>query len=154
MAEKLLKTRPANENDFQYVWNVYSEAVKPLVEPKLKGGWVDTVEIERFRKTWKAAGSHIIMLDNTPIGWGGAVVSEREVRIDHLYIEPSHRGKGYGSRLVAELTKQWSKDGKTVYASVLRDEKRLAVLSSRLGFVKGSDETKQPLVETLVYRAK
>jgi GNAT superfamily N-acetyltransferase len=152
MPETLLATRPAKESDFQYVWGVYREAVKPYIEPKLKDGWIDSVEIERFRKIWKAADSHIIMVDKTPIGWGGAVVSENEIRIDHLYIEPQHRGKGYGTRLVSELTKMWSKEGKTIYAPVLR-EKRLVALTSRIGFVKHGDDT-DSLVQMLVYKKK
>lgn len=150
MPEKLLATRPAKDSDFQYVWDVYREAVKAHIGPKLKGGWVDSVEVEKFRKTWKAGDSHIVLMDSIPIGWSGVVASEKEVRIEHLYIEPQHRGKGYGTRLVSEMTKRWTNEGKAVYAPVLR-EKRLVTAISRLGFSAQGGADDHPLVQTLVY---
>jgi GNAT superfamily N-acetyltransferase len=151
MPQKILATRPATGNDFQYVWSVYSGAVKQHIAPKLKDGWHDSVEVEKFRKMWKPIDSHIITVDENPIGWGGVVTSGNEVWIEHLYIEPSHRGKGYGTRLVSELTKQWNQEGKTVHAPVLKDE-RLKKLVSRLGFERSGEDSAHALTQTFTYK--
>lgn len=153
MSEKILKTKPATDKDFPYVWRVYCDAVKHYIEPKLKDGWSDSVEVERFRKTWKAGDSHIITVDGEAIGWCGAKISSNNVHIDHLYIEPSHRGKGYGSRLVSEMITVWKKEGKSVHAPVMKD-KRLIAATSRLGFTPQKDEGDSPLVQAMVYQAK
>lgn len=151
MPERILATRPATESDFQYVWSVYREAVKPHITPKLKDGWHDDVEIENFRNMWKAPDSHIVTVDELPVGWGGVVTSGNEIWIEHLYIEPGHRGKGYGTRLVSELTKQWNQEGKSVHAPVLKDE-RLMKLVSRLGFEKTGADSAHSLTHTFTYK--
>src|ERR1700722_798703 len=150
MAEKILATRPATERDFEYVWSVYSDAVKPHITPHLENGWHDTVEVEKFRKMWGPDGSHIITVDGTSVGWAGIVVTDKEVHIDHLYIERSHRGRGYGTRLVSEMTKQWSEQGKTVRAPVLKDQ-RLLKLVSPFGFEPG-EEAGNSLTRTFTYK--
>ena len=150
MAEKILATRPATERDFEYVWSVYSDAVKPHITPHLKNGWQDAVEVEKFRKTWRPDGSHVITVDNTSVGWSEIVVTDNEVHIDHLYIERGHRGKGYGTRLISEMTKQWKEQGKAVRAPVLKDQ-RLLKLVSRLGFEAG-EEAGNSLTRTFTYK--
>jgi len=152
MAERILATRPATKDDFEYVWSVYSDAVKPHIVPHLKNGWQDAVEIENFRKMWSPSGSHIITVDGSHVGWAGVVVSDKQVEIEHLYIERSHRGKGYGTRLVSEMAKRWSEQGKAVSAPVLSDE-RLLKWVSRFGF-QLSGETGGRLTRTFAYRPK
>lgn len=152
MAEQHLATRPATDGDFQYAWRVYSEAVKPYIEPKLKNGWIDEAEIERFRKVWNVADTHIITINGAAIGWAGAVISDTEVRIDHLYIEADHRGKGYGSKLVSEMSKTWTDQGKRIVAPVMKDQ-RLIDAAVRLGFQKHA-EGDDTLVQLLVMQKK
>jgi GNAT superfamily N-acetyltransferase len=152
MKEQLLTTRSATDSDLEYVWKVYKEAVKSHIEPKLKQGWVDANELTNFRKAWKPANSHIIMMDSVPIGWGGVVVTPTEASIEHLYIEPAHRGKGYGTRLISEMLQVWRKEGKAVHAPVLKGSRAIGA-ATRLGFEKRTDSD-QPLVDLLTYQPK
>ena len=153
MSESILETRPATDADFQYVWRVYSDAIKDHITPHLQDGWRDGIEIERFRKIWNIADTHIITVDQKPVGWGGIVVSENEVLIEHLYIEAAYQGKHIGSRIISEMTAQWTKEGKTVRAEVLKDEKIMA-LASQLGFEKAATSTDHPLTHTFTYASR
>ncbi len=45
---KKLETRPAQPSDEDFVWTTYAEAVRPLVEPNLAQGWIDTNERANF----------------------------------------------------------------------------------------------------------
>jgi GNAT superfamily N-acetyltransferase len=153
MSESILETRPATGDDFQYAWSVYSDSIKDHITPLLKSGWDDAVEIERFRKIWSPADSHIITVDQEPIGWGGAVISKNEVRIEHLYIEARHQDKGIGSRLISELAAQWAREGKTVRADLLKDE-RIMEAASRLGFEKTEGDSDHPLTHTFTYKSR
>jgi GNAT superfamily N-acetyltransferase len=153
MSESVLETRPATGDDFQYVWSVYSDSIKDHITPHLKSGWDDAVEIERFRKIWNAADSHIIMVDQKPVGWGGVVISEKEVRIEHLYIEGAHRGKHIGPRLVSEMAAQWTREGKIVRAELLKDE-RIMELASHIGFEKTESDSDHPLTHTFTYKSR
>jgi GNAT superfamily N-acetyltransferase len=152
MGESILETRPATVDDFQYVWRVYSDSIKDHITPHLKSGWDDSVEIERFRKLWNAADSHIIMVDQKPVGWGGIIISDEEVTIEHLYIEAPHRGKHIGPRIVSEMAAQWTREGKIVRADLLKDD-RIMALASHLGFEQSESITDHPLTQTFTYKS-
>jgi GNAT superfamily N-acetyltransferase len=139
MKEKLLATRPASDSDFDFAWKVYCKSVKPLIEPKLSRAWVDDDERERFRFLWDPAVAQVITIDDEPVGWGAATVTEEKVVIDHLYFLEEHRGKGYGTRLLSELIQLWKGQGKAVHASVLKENRALS-LAARLGFEKLQDD--------------
>ena len=152
MKEQVLSTRPATVADLDYVWNVYKEAVRPHIEPQLKHGWIEATEFSNFSKSWKQADTHIILIDGVSIGWGGVDLSGTDASIEHLYIEPAHRGKGYGTRLVSELLLVWEAEGKAVHAPILKGSPAIGAVI-RLGFGKRSD-SQLPLVELLTFKAK
>jgi GNAT superfamily N-acetyltransferase len=139
------------DNDFDYAWKVYSEAVKPHIAPLLKRGWEDHVEVDNFRKVWSLPTSHIITLDQIPVGWIGVLISGDHVEIEHLYIDSSFRGRGIGSRLVSELIKQWNQEGKAVKANELRDP-RVSRFASRLGLVAAGSDSDGAVTRAFVYR--
>ncbi|MEW6734858.1 MAG: GNAT family N-acetyltransferase [Acidobacteriota bacterium] len=133
MIERVLETRPATDSDFDFAWRIYLEAVRPMIEPKLNRAWDDADERERFRSIWQPANAHVITLDNQPIGWGSANISDDKAVIDHLYIEEQYRGKGYGTKLLSELLNLWNSQGKAVHASIIKENRAIS-LSHRLGF--------------------
>ena len=135
MPEKILETRQATAGDLDYAWSVYSENIRPYIEPKLKDTWVDAKQKERFLTIWRPEESYMITVDEKPIGWGAAKISDKEVTLIHHYIEPAAQRKGYSTRLLSELLKEWTGKGRTVHAEVLRDPQAQA-LYQRLGFIK------------------
>jgi len=143
-----LATHAAKDHDFDFAWSVYSEVVRPLIEPKLNRTWTDSEEMENFREVWNSAESQIITLDGVPIGWGAAKVTDDEVEIYHLYISDQYRGKDYATTLLSELLQQWKAEGKTVRAPVLKDE-RLIPWTERLGGVKHEEND---LIQIMVVR--
>jgi|ERR1043166_1853692 GNAT superfamily N-acetyltransferase len=139
MTKKILETKQATETDFEYAWSVYKDTIKSHIQPKLKREWLDAKEQEQFRTVWRPDEAYVITVDEQRIGWGAAKVSEKEVTIDHFYIEPAHQNKGYGSRLTSELLKRWKEEGRTVYANVLKDP-RVQAFAQRLGFANVRDD--------------
>jgi hypothetical protein len=65
----ILETRPTSDADHDFVWRVYSEVVRPMIEPHLRAvGWRDEDERPKFQRIWSPAHSHVIELDGRPIG--------------------------------------------------------------------------------------
>jgi predicted GNAT family acetyltransferase len=149
MKERILATRPAASADFDYAWKVYQQAIRPLIEPQLQRTWVESNENARFRSVWNEANAHVITLDGTAVGWAAANVTDTEVEIEHFYIEEPHRGKGYATRILTELIRNWLAEGKSVHASVLTAG-RATALAKRLGF---SHQRQDELVTLMVNAA-
>ncbi|HET9225048.1 MAG TPA: GNAT family N-acetyltransferase [Thermoanaerobaculia bacterium] len=122
------------------MWETYREAIKPLIGPKLEGGWDDKREQDRFKAVWREDSSHIVMLDGEPIGWGAITLEATTVTIDHFYLLEAHRGKGYGTRILESLISQWNREGKEVRANVIRDNPALS-LAPALGFMETEEGT-------------
>lgn len=146
--KRTLATRPATDRDFDFAWEVYVEAVRPVIEPKLDRSWDDAFERERFRETWDAATAHVIALDDEAIGWGAVTESQDRIVIDHFYIREHHRGRGYGATLLSELRKSWTETGKAVHASLVKDS-RLIGAAERFGFERTQEDD---LVQEMVLR--
>lgn len=137
--QKVLETRKAQKSDEDFIWSIYKEAVRPLIEPKLKGAWDDAKERLNFRKIWVLENTHIIAVDGYDIGWLSGDESGSVVTIDHFYVRSSERGKGYGGRLIDELIGRWKGLGKSIELSMLKGVKARAFVDGR-GFKVVADE--------------
>lgn len=138
--EKTLNTRPATGSDFDFAWEVYRDAVRPMIEPKLKGKWDDTKEKENFRSIWEPTTVHVILLDGTPMGWGAVTSEKNKVVIKHFYFQEKHRGKGYGTKMLEELLAKWKGEGKEVHVDTVNGS-RAASMAYRLGFIRKKEDT-------------
>lgn len=148
MQKHMLETRPISEADHNFVWRVYSEVVRPMIEPHLQSGWRDEDERPKFQRIWRPAHSHVIELDGLPIGWLTVDESAPKISLQHLYIDPSFQSRGYGGRVLDGLFDKWHKAEKTVELSIFKGSRLEKFVSDR-GFVAIADEGL-----TRLYRSK
>jgi GNAT superfamily N-acetyltransferase len=143
--QRILETSRATARDLDYVWSVYRQIVRPLIEPRLPGGWDDSTERGKFIDSFVLDESHILRLDGKPIGWLAGKDDGKTALLEHMYIEEPHRGKGYGGRVFQELLKEWKSAGKKVNVQVLKNT-RAREFILRQGF---STTSSVQLTETL-----
>jgi GNAT superfamily N-acetyltransferase len=145
-----LRTRAAKEQDFDFVWPIYRDAVRPFVEPKLDRKWDDEEELHRFKNLWRPSESYIITCEGEMIGWYAARVTERRATIHHFAIATPHRGKGHATQLLTKLLQTWTSEGREVEASALKGS-RQAVLYQRLG---GQQTRKDELAVFMMWKRR
>jgi GNAT superfamily N-acetyltransferase len=143
--QRILETRPATDSDEQFLWKLYEESVKPLMEKHIAGGWDSAAERTKFLSSVQLSGVHVLELDGQPIGWLGGEVGDTEAVLEHFYVEPGERGNGVGGTVFRELVDSWKAAGKTVKVSLHSDAKALDFVR-RQGFVTaGGDQITETL---------
>lgn len=136
--QKILETRAAVENDESYIWHLYSEAARPLVEPHMSTDWDDGKEKARFLKELNIEACHILLLDGEPVGWAAGIDSPGQFKLEHLYIDPEERGKGIGGTFFKEYSAKLQKEGVTLAVEIMKGT-RARVFVERNGFVSCAD---------------
>jgi ribosomal protein S18 acetylase RimI-like enzyme len=125
--------RPAKPEDFEFAWNIYSEAVKPHITPYLRRKWDDDEEKRRFATLWRTEKSSIILLKDKQIGWLAFDETANEIVIENAYIVPEFQRRGIGSKVFGELLERWGPKRKPVSLSVLKNAPHRPFFE-RLGF--------------------
>ena len=143
--EKTLETRPASKADDPYIWRLYSEAARPLMDPHIEGGWDDEKEKEQFLRHLKLETCHILLVDGAPVGWAAGTESPGEFTLEHLYIDIKERGKGIGGTFFKEYSAKLKQEGVTVNVEIMKGT-RAREFVEKNGFVFHADNG---LTETL-----
>ena len=141
-----LQVRSATEDDFELIWQMYRDAVRPFVEPRLGRSWDDGEERDRFRHIWRPSESYVVTVGEDVIGWYAAMVTERRAAIHHFAIAEPHRRHGHATKLLSDLIHGWRSQGKDVEASALK-ESSLDALHRQLGGHKTREEELAVVVE-------
>jgi GNAT superfamily N-acetyltransferase len=126
-----LITKAANASDFDFCWGIYSDSVREAMTPLIPSGWKADAEKANFKSIWVAAESHLILYDDTAIGWMAIKELTDRLVIEHLYVRKSHQRKGIGTILVDFVAKKAAEKGKSVTASVLKPTTAISFAEKR-----------------------
>lgn len=118
---KVLKLEQVTEDDFDFIWKLYSESVSHLLSPYLANGWDEQKEKINFQSAWSKGKTYLIYLGDEKIGWISGEERETDLLIENGFIIPTFRRKGIGSKLLLELQNAFQKKNKSVTISVLKD---------------------------------
>lgn len=94
--------RAVSAADEPFVESVYFETQRWIIEALF--GWRgDDAEREKFRESYDADNTTIILVGGVAFGWWTVRRSATQMNLDALYLLASYQGHGIGSNLIWEL---------------------------------------------------
>jgi len=134
--------RPAREGDRELLFALMKDALGPYVIAT-HGPWDEPAQRERFFEALTRTLSlhQIIELGGAPIGCLNVVRSAEQLKLNRVFLLPSHQGRGLGSQLMRGLMREADASRLPIRLRVLRVNPARR-LYQRLGFVvSGETET-------------
>jgi len=124
---------------------IYEPTIQTLnIYNELNEKWFDIKNISRENKiTYKKIHSNIIpakfyislCIENEPVACGMAVLEQEYVGLFDVYVEESHRNKGFGKQLLLNILNIAKKNGaENAYLQVMTDNLQAVNLYKGLGF--------------------
>jgi GNAT superfamily N-acetyltransferase len=113
-----LTTRPATENDREFVYEVKRAALGPYVEQVW--GWDEAVQREFHAQAWQARHPDIIVLDGEDAGTVQLVRRDADYLLGEFYLLPRFQGCGVGSRLLRRMLGRADGEGVPVALQVIK----------------------------------
>jgi GNAT superfamily N-acetyltransferase len=136
MAE--LQYRAATEDDFERLLALRIAAMQPSLERI--GRFEPQRARERFRGSFAPQFMRMIFEDEQLIGCVTVRPEEGPtIWVEHLYIAPSHQGRGVGAEVMNAITANADRAGHTIRIAVLRESDANAFYT-RLGFCETNRE--------------
>lgn len=132
--------RPARESDREFLFALLRDALGPHIV-RAFGAWREAEQRERFFASLKLALHQIVELAGEPVGCLSVTRSAEQLKLNRVFLLPSHQGRGIGSQLIRTLAADADASGVPVRLRVfkLNPARRLY---ERLGFrITGEIET-------------
>ena len=123
--------REPTESDLEFAWTLYRDLMKPLTEEML--AWDERRQKDVVANAMSDAGTSIVTIDGTRIGWFQIQDRPDALQLAQLYIEPRNQNQGIGTEIIRVLRKRALHQGKPVKLEVMINN-RARVLYERLGF--------------------
>ncbi len=135
--------RPAGTEDEAFLYELYASTRN---QEMATWGWADaqremflkmqfTARTGHYKRQFKGADHHIIILDGEKIGRLYVLRNDREILLVDIALLPKHQGGGVGSGLIRDLQDEARKTGKPVLLHVEKTNSALR-LYERLGFAR------------------
>jgi len=97
--------KPVSVSDESFVEIVYFETQRWIIETLF--GWRgNDIERKKFRESYDADNTEIILAEGIPAGWWTVQRSPNEIHLEAIYLLAPHQGRGIGSKLVRDLMAQ------------------------------------------------
>jgi ribosomal protein S18 acetylase RimI-like enzyme len=116
--EARLATRPAQESDRRFCYEVKRAALGPYVERTW--GWDEAFQQEFHTADWQRRRPDIIVLDGEDAGTVQYVRRERDYHLGEFYLLPRHHRRGIGSRLLRRMLDRADAEGFPVHLEVIK----------------------------------
>jgi ribosomal protein S18 acetylase RimI-like enzyme len=130
--DKAFQVRSVRTEDFQFVWSLYRDLMKPLTV-ELLGRWNEIGQKQVVELAFTQPGTFIIAKGELNIGWMQVVETPNTIYLGQLYVTPSSQNRGIGTAILRELTDKARREGKTLTLDVMKNNRSRA-LYERLGF--------------------
>jgi ribosomal protein S18 acetylase RimI-like enzyme len=98
------------------------------------GGWDEARHVRHFTECWARGGIHCIEVDGERIGMIQLLERPDAVEIGEIQIQPTHQGRGIGTRLLRDTIALAHAQRKKVTLSTGSKNHRAFALYQRLGF--------------------
>jgi ribosomal protein S18 acetylase RimI-like enzyme len=106
------------------------------------GSWDEARHVRHTNECWDRGQISIVQVDGERVGMIQLLDKPELIEIAELQIQPSHQGRGIGSRIVSDVIARAHKRGKIVALSVALKNERAAEFYRRCGFKQvGQTET-------------
>jgi ribosomal protein S18 acetylase RimI-like enzyme len=135
----ILALRRATPDDFEQLYRIQSEAMRPHVE-KTWGEWDEADQRATFSNTFDVRDFEVIVIDGEEAGFLETTRRPDDLFIRNIALDDRHRGRGLGTRILSDLVTRADRERLVLRLSVLKVNPATR-LYLRLGFVVyGEDE--------------
>ena len=152
---KVFTLRKATPEDLEFLFNVSTEAMRPVVEILNPGKVFDReTEFVKYKDKFDPGKIEIIQYKSTDVGRLRVVRSAESIYIGGIQILPEFQGKGIGTALFAELIEESKKTNTPIVLEVHNVNELANTFYKKLGFAEsGREENKIILkyVPKLIY---
>lgn len=93
---------------------------------------------ERFISNFEPENTKYIVLNGSKIGFVAVKVTDSEISLEHLYIEPEHQSKGVGAAVLQDIFSDANLRSLSVVVGALRESESNRFYK-RHGFVKSGE---------------
>jgi len=132
MSIKKFTLRQATEEDLAFLYNVSTEAMRPVVEAlghKEKG-------LSEYKEKFEPEKIQIIQSSGKDIGRLRVVRSSESIYIGGIQILPEFQGQGIGTAILEELIKESNEQNIPIILEVHNVNTKARAFYERLGFTK------------------
>ena len=134
----LLKTIPADESHYDFLFQLKKAAMGPYV--KQIWGWDEKIQQKHHAADWQEQRPGIILYGNQPIGSILVTSEDNHNHVGRFYILPEFQNKGIGTHILKDVLVKADKAKQSTTLAVLRINPAIS-LYKRHGFtVMGSNE--------------
>jgi len=127
----MFETRPATENDYEFLYQLHKAALGPYVASTW--GWDEALQRRMFRERFRPEKNAIIMVDGEPAGCFRLQRHEGYDSLDYVALLPAFQRRGIGTALIRKVKASAAARGVPVRLSVLKANPARE-LYERLGF--------------------
>lgn len=127
----MLELRPANEADFDFLWDVHVQTMKDYISRTW--GWNEDAQKKRFRERFDPPLLQVIRMKGKDVGVLAVEPEAERVVLTNIAIMPDYQRKGIGSRAISRILEDASQMKLPVDLQVLKVNPARA-LYERLGF--------------------
>jgi ribosomal protein S18 acetylase RimI-like enzyme len=113
-----LELRDATERDFDFLYQVHRETLRPYVRDA--EAWDETWQLENFRKYFTPDNQRILHSSGTDIGSISVDDHGDYLFLENIALLPAYRGRGIGKMLIEETLANASQRGIPVRLNVLK----------------------------------
>jgi ribosomal protein S18 acetylase RimI-like enzyme len=141
----MITLRPAQEDDYAFLWELHRTAMRPYVEATW--GWDEAWQADYFRA--HVAFSRCQIIQSAGVEVGALVVETQSDRVflDLIEIFPAYQRAGIGTAVIRQVLAQATQQGLPVALQVLKVNPA-RVLYERLGFVVTEETATHYLMST------
>ena len=98
------------------------------------GGWDEALHVRQSTECWDRGYISVIEVAGERVGMVQMFDRDGLVEVGELEIDPEHQERGIGGRVLSDIVEQAHKRGKTVTASIMRENGRALGFLQRYGF--------------------
>jgi ribosomal protein S18 acetylase RimI-like enzyme len=124
--------RNATEEDFEFLCTLKEMTMREYAEPIW--GWDGSLQRERFRESYVAAGWQIILVAGQLAGGIAVERTQESLFLANIQLLPEYQSCGIGTCLIRQLLEEGRERGVPVMLSVLKTNVPARRLYERLGF--------------------
>lgn len=141
---KIYNLRTAQEDDLEFLFNVSTEAMRPVVE-QLHPGEVPNrdEELQKYKEKFIPEKIQIIQYEGQDVGRLRIVRSAESIYVGGIQILPAFQGKGIGGAIFTDLIKESDKLGIPIVLEVHDINGPALSFYKKLGFIEAGKQEQE-----------
>jgi len=123
--------RRIRPQDFTFCWSIYRDAMQPLTAELMQ--WNEAGQRRGVEEALGDEGASMLVADGVDAGWLHVSETRYDIYLGHLYLQPSARNRGLGTKFLRWMGERAKRKEKNFTLEVMKNN-RARLLYERLGF--------------------